>query len=116
MKWTPQQCDKYINKALQIAGYDVKIEDIREQEGAIKGKKPKDMAPYYIKYPWKTEEEIQKFRDYLIAETIKHNPNYSMDKVNKEVDFLEVLVSLSEMNIIKEKAKIINEPLREENI
>lgn len=116
MKWTPQQYNKYINKALQIAGYDVKIEDIREAEDQVKGKKPKDMSPYYIKYPWKTEEQVREFRDYLIGETKKHNPNYSQNKIEQEVDFLEALISLSEMNIIKERVKVINEPLKEENI
>lgn len=116
MNWTPQQYDKYINKALQIAGYDVKIEDIREQEGQVKGKKTKDYAPYYIKYPWKTEDEVQQFREYLIKETKKYNPNYNINKVEQEVDFLEALISLSEINIIKDKVKIINESLKEESI
>jgi hypothetical protein len=116
MNWTPQQYDKYINKALTIAKYDITIEEIREQEGQIEGRKPKEYSPYYLKYPWKTEEEVQEFREFLIKETIKHNPSYSKDKAEQEVDFLEALISLSEINIIREKAKIVNDHLREESL
>lgn len=111
MKYREAQYNKWINRALEIAGYEgIKIEDVLKEEGEkVKGKKPKDYLPYYLKYTWKDEEQVEKWHTYLINQVRGLNSSYTDSEIESDVDMIEAIIGLSEVNIIKEKVRLMEE-------
>lgn len=100
--------NRYINKALEFNEDNITYETILEEEALNNKagkKKKKDIKPYYLRFPWKSQENIDKWLEYLEEDIKKNHPNWSEDKVRVELGILEMLSSLSEMNIISESMK-----------
>jgi hypothetical protein len=108
MKYSEQQLNKWINAALKFNDVDKKIEDILREEKELYGdkRKPKEYQPYYLKYAWKSEEEEEMWLEYIAKQLVSLDPKLKDDKLIQEVSFIDMLLGLSGINIMKKAIEV----------
>ncbi len=96
IKFTEQFLNKWRNKELELAGYNLKYEGILKEQGEVQKDKKKKIEPYYTIYYWKSEEMYNKFKEWAKGEIKKLYPLWKEEKIELEYELLSAMIGLSE--------------------
>lgn len=102
MKYNKATLNRWIDIALER--YGVTISQIEEDEGKVisdKKLRKKGKDPYYITYPFENEEHYQKWKDEILKEMKKLNPEMDKEALGMEFDFVDALIGLSQLYLFK---------------
>lgn len=126
MDYSEKFCNKVINKALEINGDMITIEEINEQKAKVpeekkdkagKVRKNKDVPkPYYLLYPWKFQEYEDQWLAWLKEEIRTLYPKMDEEKLDLETRLVDSLTGLSTINLLQKATKFNLEKLKTEKL